>query len=64
MKLNIIFFIIPFLFFSQTDEEIISDIYSNSLSNGNSYQWLDYLSNEIGGRLSCNCIKSKGYMID
>ncbi|MCH1548369.1 MAG: M20/M25/M40 family metallo-hydrolase [Flavobacteriaceae bacterium] len=52
MKLNIVFFIVPFLIFSQNDEEIISTIYSNSLSNGNSYQWLDYLSNEIGGRLS------------
>jgi hypothetical protein len=52
MKLNILFFIVPFLIFSQNDEEIISTIYSNSLSNGNSYQWLDYLSNEIGGRLS------------
>ena len=37
---------------SQTDAEIIKKIYNASLSNGNSYEWLDYLSNQIGGRLS------------
>ena len=40
---------------SQTDKEnvdFINNIYNEALSNGNSYQWLDYLSNEIGGRLS------------
>ena len=37
---------------AQTDEAIIKDIYKTSLTNGNSYQWLDYLSNQIGGRLS------------
>lgn len=30
----------------------LRDIYKTSLTNGKSYQWLDYLSNEIGGRLS------------
>ena len=38
--------------FSQTDAETIKNIYNNSLSNGQSYEWLDYLSNQIGGRLS------------
>ena len=38
--------------FSQTDAENIKKIYNASLSNGNSYKWLDYLSNQIGGRLS------------
>lgn len=38
--------------FSQTDAENIKKIYNTSLSNGNSYKWLDYLSNQIGGRLS------------
>jgi len=38
--------------FAQTDAEIIEKIYKTSLTNGNSYQWLDYLSNQIGGRLS------------
>jgi len=38
--------------FSQTDAENIKKIYNTSLSNGKSYEWLDYLSNQIGGRLS------------
>ena len=38
--------------FSQSDAETIKTIYNNSLSNGQSYQWLDYLSNQIGSRLS------------
>ncbi len=37
---------------SQTDAETIKSIYNNSLSNGKSYEWLDHLSNKIGGRLS------------
>ena len=36
----------------QTDESALKVIYSTSLTNGKSYEWLDYLSNEIGGRLS------------
>ena len=43
------------LLYSQTDTEksdFVNDIYNEALSNGNSYEWLDYLSNEIGGRLS------------
>ena len=38
--------------FAQTDAEILKKIYKTSLINGHSYQWLDYLSNQIGGRLS------------
>ena len=30
----------------------INKIYNEALSNGQSYEWLDYLSNQIGGRLS------------
>ena len=30
----------------------ISKIYNVALTNGKSYEWLDYLSNQIGGRLS------------
>ena len=40
---------------SQTIEEnsvFIDKIYDEALSNGKSYEWLDYLSNQIGGRLS------------
>lgn len=38
--------------FAQSDEDIIKKIYSTSLNNGKSYQWLDHLSNKIGARLS------------
>ena len=38
--------------YSQADEENIKKIYSTSLTNGKSYEWLDHLSNNIGGRLS------------
>jgi hypothetical protein len=54
MKNSILFTLItiPFFLLSQTDEKVISDIYTNSLTNGQSYKWLDYLSNKIGSRLS------------
>ena len=34
------------------DSAFIDEIYDEALSNGESYKWLDYLSNQIGGRLS------------
>ena len=37
---------------AQSDEETLKTIFTTSLTNGHSYQWLDYLSNTIGGRLS------------
>jgi hypothetical protein len=37
---------------SQSDEDILKSIYNTSLTNGKSYEWLDHLSNQIGGRLS------------
>ena len=37
---------------AQTDAEILRTIYTTSLTNGKSYEWLDHLSNQIGGRLS------------
>ena len=46
------FLLIPFSIFSQSDKDIFKEIYNNSLTNGKSYEWLDYLSNNIGGRLS------------
>lgn len=39
-------------FSAQTDEQAVETIFKNSLNNGMSYQWLDHLSNQIGGRLS------------
>ncbi len=38
--------------FSQSDKDVVKNIYEKSLNDGNSYVWLDYLSNQIGGRLS------------
>ncbi|WP_323788562.1 M20/M25/M40 family metallo-hydrolase [Psychroserpens sp.] len=43
---------ISFQISAQTDAENLKSIYDNSLTNGMSYQWLDHLSNQIGGRLS------------
>ncbi len=37
---------------AQTDADNLKKIYSNSLTNGKSYEWLDHLSNQIGSRLS------------
>ncbi len=39
-------------FSQKTDEQQIKSIFDTSLSNGKSYDWLNYLSNQIGGRLS------------
>ena len=48
----IILFLVPALISSQDDKEQLKKIYKTSLINGHSYDWLDYLSNEIGSRLS------------
>ncbi len=37
---------------SEKDAAMLEAIYKESLLNGNSYTWLDHLSNKIGGRLS------------
>ena len=37
---------------TQANSVFIEKIYDEALSNGKSYKWLDYLSNQIGGRLS------------
>ncbi|WP_047547189.1 M20/M25/M40 family metallo-hydrolase [Psychroserpens sp. Hel_I_66] len=50
--LTLLLLCISFQFSAQTDEENVKNIYSNSLTNGMSYLWLDHLSNQIGGRLS------------
>ena len=49
--------------YSQSDQEQIDKIYKISLTNGKSYEWLDYLSNQIGGRLSgsLNAEKAVGW---
>ena len=37
---------------AQTDEDVLKTIYKQSLTNGQSYEWLNHLSNQIGSRLS------------
>ena len=37
---------------NKQDSIVIKNLFNTALNNGQSYQWLDYLSNEIGGRLS------------
>ncbi|MDD7884974.1 M20/M25/M40 family metallo-hydrolase [Flavivirga sp. 57AJ16] len=38
--------------YSQSDAQVLKKIYTTSLTNGKSYDWLNHLSNQIGGRLS------------
>lgn len=45
-------FINSFVINAQTDKTVLKDIYKTALINGQSYQWLEHLSNRIGGRLS------------
>jgi hypothetical protein len=37
---------------NKQDSIVVKNFFNTALTNGQSYQWLDYLSNEIGGRLS------------
>ena len=37
---------------AQSDEAILKNLYTASLTNGKSYEWLEHLSNNIGSRLS------------
>ena len=47
------FFLVSTPFFSQTeDEKQLKAIYDAALTQGKAYDWLNYLSNQIGGRLS------------
>ncbi|NER15462.1 M20/M25/M40 family metallo-hydrolase [Leptobacterium flavescens] len=52
-KLFLALLLISTQVFSQSeDEKQLKKIYTTSLTNGQSYEWLDHLSNQIGGRLS------------
>ncbi|WP_430409493.1 M20/M25/M40 family metallo-hydrolase [Kordia sp.] len=52
-KLIILVYLSACIGFAQNaDEKQLKSVYSTSLTNGQSYAWLDHLSNEIGGRLS------------
>ena len=48
----LVLFLLSFSLFSQSDEEVISSIFSTALTESKSYNWLDLISNQIGGRLS------------
>ena len=51
--LGLMMFLTVAVGFSQTsDEKQIRAIYSSTLTEGKAYDWLNYLSNQIGGRLS------------
>lgn len=51
--LGLMMFLTVAMGFSQTnDEKQIRAIYSSTLTEGKAYDWLNYLSNQIGGRLS------------
>ena len=60
MKISLLSSLLFFLFFStlsisQTavqDSVMLKKLYTTALTDGKAYDWLDYLSNEIGGRLS------------
>ena len=50
-----ILFVITYLFSQSAlsqKEETVKNIFNEALTNGQAYTWLDYLSNQIGGRLS------------
>lgn len=50
-----LFFVIAFAYVGlsqNTDEEQIKKLYDTALTEGTGYDWLNYLSNQIGGRLS------------
>lgn len=48
----LVIFLIPIKVYCQSDEAQLKKIFDETLTNGHSYQMLDFLSNEIGGRLS------------
>ena len=48
----LLLFIVAQSFAQVEDEKQIREIYTSTLTEGKSYDWLNYLSNQIGGRLS------------
>ncbi len=52
-KICILLLLVVFQGFAQTDDEKqMKAIYNAALTQGKAYDWLNYLSNQIGGRLS------------
>lgn len=53
LTLLLAFLLVSTPFFSQSeDEKQLKAIYDKALTDGKAYDWLNYLSNQIGGRLS------------
>ena len=51
--LSILFFVVCLSYSQQQkDSLMLKSIYKTALLNGQAYDWLDYLTNQIGGRLS------------
>lgn len=48
----LLFFTMTMGFSQNSDEKQIRAIYTSTLTEGKAYDWLNYLSNQIGGRLS------------
>ncbi len=60
-KASILLLLFTSMMFSQSnDQQMLSDIYKLSLTNSSCYSWLDYLSNQIGSRLSGSTGAEKG----
>tara|TARA_S200000501_G_scaffold277748_1_gene261590 strand:+ start:983 stop:2356 length:1374 start_codon:yes stop_codon:yes gene_type:complete len=51
-KIKVLFVLFSSFIFSQEDQKIIKKIFDACMNDSKSYEMLDYLSNEIGGRLS------------
>ena len=52
-KLWIVFVMVGFHAYAQNEDETqLKKLYDSALTEGKSYDWLNYLSNQIGGRLS------------
>jgi hypothetical protein len=52
IKLFLLLFMVCFSYAQQRDSLMLKSIYKTALLNGQAYDWLDYLTNQIGGRLS------------
>lgn len=48
------------IYSQNSDEKVLRDIYTFSLTNSKCYSWLDYLSNKIGHRMSGSVGAEKG----
>ena len=51
-KIKVLFVLFSTVIFSQDDQKIIKKIFDTCMNESKTYEMLDYLSNEIGGRLS------------